>query len=211
MLKFITSLFLLVGCASAEDTETLTYKVLKKEGKLEVREYAPYIAASITFESKEEFEDQAFRVLAGYIFGKNVRQENIGMTSPVMNEGEDIGMTSPVITEGEDIGMTSPVFTGKKEGWTMTFTMPSRYTMENLPMPVDKRIVIQEVPSKTIATIRYSGWRSDKKNARKEKELRDWLKKENIEVSGAASFAGYNPPWTLPMFRRNEVMIPVKF
>lgn len=209
--KILSVFFLLVGCASA-DTETLEYKVLKKEGKIEIREYEPYIAASVTFDNKEDFEDKAFRVLAGYIFGKNIRQENIGMTSPVMNEGEDIGMTAPVITEGEDIGMTSPVFNDqRKEGWTMTFTMPARYTMETLPMPVDDRVVITEVPRKTVAAIRFSGFRTDRKNARKEKELREWLVKENIEVSGPASFAGYNPPWTLPMLRRNEVMIEVKF
>lgn len=198
MIRVISAFFLLVGCASA-DTETLEYKVLKKEGKIEVREYEPYIAASVTFKDKEDFEDKAFRVLADYIFGKNIRKENIGMTSPVMNEGEDIGMTSPVFNNQ------------RKEGWTMTFTMPARYTMETLPMPVDDRIVITEVPRKTVAAIRFSGFRTDRKNARKECELREWLAKENIEVMGPASFAGYNPPWTLPMLKRNEVMIRVKF
>ncbi len=215
MLKLITSLLFIVGCGSVVgsngDTETLSYKVLKKQGDLEIREYGPYIKASVAFSNKDDFEDKAFRVLADYIFGKNIKEENIGMTSPVMNEGEDIGMTSPVITEGEDIGMTSPVFTGKKEGWTMTFTMPARYTMETLPRPVDKRITIEEVPRKTLAAIRFSGFRTDRKNVKKERELRNWLKAENIEVSGSALFAGYNPPWTLPMFRRNEVLIPVKF
>ena len=198
MLKVIAALFMLIGCASADDTETLEYQVLKKDGKIEIREYSAYIAASVTFDDKEDFEDKAFKVLADYIFGKNVRQENIGMTSPVMNEGEDIGMTSPVIT-------------GKKEGWTMTFTMPKRYTMENLPMPVDERIEITQVPAQTMAAIRFSGYRSNSKDIKKEKELRDWLKNENIEVLGPASFAGYNPPWTLPIFRRNEVMIQIKF
>jgi hypothetical protein len=198
MLKVIAALFMLIGCASADDTETLEYQVLKEDGKIEVREYSAYIAASVTFDNKQDFEDKAFKVLADYIFGKNVRQENIGMTSPVMNEGEDIGMTSPVIT-------------GKKEGWTMTFTMPKRYTMENLPMPVDERIEITQVPAQTMAAIRFSGYRTNSKDAKKEKELRDWLKNENIETLGQASFAGYNPPWTLPIFRRNEVMIRIKF
>lgn len=202
MIKFMVSLFVLVSCASA--TEEIPYKVMEKDGKMEIRKYDSYLTASVSFESEEELDKKGFRILADYIFGNN-----ISMTSPVITEGEDIGMTAPVFTEGEDIGMTSPVFTEENE-YVMTFVMPSRYELETLPKPKDERIIIKEVPSKMMAAVRFNGRRTQERNSRFEKDLRLWLSEKGMSIVGNALYAGYNPPWTLPVFRRNEVLFEVR-
>jgi hypothetical protein len=173
--------------------ETLEYDVIKKENKFEIRQYKNHITASISFKSKEEFDKLAFRTLANYIFGNN------------------ISMTSPVLTQGENIGMTSPVLTEENQSvWTMSFSMPKRYSLENLPTPSNKNIVIKEEKEKLIAAITFSGFMSDSNFLRNERKLTRWLKNNRYEYKPSLIRAGYNPPWTLPFFRKNEVMAVIK-
>ena len=108
--------------------ESLKYDVLEKNGNIEIRKYQKHITASVTFTDKEEFDRSAFRTLADYIFGNN-----ISMTSPVLTEGEKIAMTAPVLS---DNGQTS---------WTMSFSMPSKYTLETLPTPNNPKVTIKAV------------------------------------------------------------------
>ena len=201
-MKLLFVFMFLMSCASA--TEELRYKIIKKEGKKEVRLYEPYLMASVVFKTQREMDRKGFRILADYIFGNN-----ISMTSPVLSQGEDIGMTAPVFTAGEDIGMTSPVFTNQDE-YKMTFVMPARYTINNLPRPNNEQIIIEEVPSRQMAAIQFNGRRSQARNIRFAKELKAWIRSNGMELSSAAVYAGYNPPWTLPVFRRNEVLFVVE-
>jgi hypothetical protein len=122
-------------------------------------------------------------------------------------------MTSPVIQEpkSEKISMTAPVVQiPAGESWTMTFMMPSKYNLESLPQPTDPKVILEEVPEKTIAVIRYSGLWSEKKNNKKAALLKEWLSKKGIysQIS-EPMFAGYNPPWTLWFLRRNEMLIEI--
>lgn len=179
-------------------TEELQYDVLFQDGKMEVREYKPYIKASVTFDSQEEFERNAFRVLADYIFGNNIKSEEIAMTAPVLTS-EEIAMTAPVLMKEEN------------DQWTMSFSMPSKYTMVTLPKPVNKNVTISEVPSKIYASIEYSGLDNDRKRSKNYALLYSWINEDtDYKINGAPLFAGYNPPWTLPFMRRNEVLIPVE-
>ena len=192
-MKLITFILLGIFSTMAFSIETLKYDVLKKEKNIEIRLYKKFIAASVSFESKDEFDKKAFRILADYIFGNNIK------------------MTSPVFTKGEKIGMTSPVLMEEKASiWTMTFSMPSRYTLENLPKPTNKNINISEVNESKMAAIRFRGFMSDSNFSKNETELREWLDKMGFEHSNDFIRAGYNPPWTLPFFRRNEVLTIVK-
>lgn len=203
-MKVLLTFLLFIG--SAFGSPELSYSVIQKDGSIELRQYDSFITASVSFDSQEELEEKGFNILADYIFGNN-----ISMTSPVFTEGEDIGMTSPVFTEGDDIGMTSPVFTGgQNKLWTMTFVMPSRYTMETLPKPVNKSIVISEVAPKLMATIRFNGKRTQERTGSFEKELRSWIAAQGLVIVSSALYAGHNPPWTLPVFRRNEVLFEVE-
>ena len=91
----IFKLILLLGfTTSAMAIETLKYEALEKNNNIELRRYETYLAASVTFASKKDFDEKVFRTLADYIFGNN-----ISMTSPVLTKGEKIGMTSPVLSD----------------------------------------------------------------------------------------------------------------
>ena len=204
-MKFLMPLLLLLSSTFAFASPELPYTVLKTDGNMEIRQYDSYITASVSFKSAKAMEDQGFDILADYIFGNN-----ISMTSPVYTGGEDIGMTSPVYTTGEDIGMTFPVYSGNQEKkWTMTFVMPARYTMDTLPKPTNKAITISEVDPKVMATVRFNGKRTQSRTAKFESELRVWIKERGLEITGSATYAGHNPPWTLPVFRRNEVLFQI--
>lgn len=185
-----------------QNEESPKYKILHKEDQFEIREYSSYIVAKTTV--KADFDDasgKAFRILAGYIFGKNEGDQKISMTSPVeMN------------SKSEKIAMTSPVQMQKNaKSYTMAFSMPSKYTMETLPKPLDKRIIFEKVEAKLIASHEFSWLSSQEKNDKKAAELKDWMKKfSEYRINSTYSYAGYNPPWTIPFLRRNEVHFELK-
>ena len=193
-MKSIKFLLLSLIATNAMGIETLKYNVLKKDKNIEIREYKSYIAASVTFKSKSEFDEKAFRTLADYIFGNN------------------ISMTAPVLTKGEKIGMTSPVLSNEQlEGWTMTFSMPSRYTLETLPTPKNEKVKIHQVERSKFAVIRFSGFMSDYNFNKNTERLKSWLDDNSYNHNNSFLRAGYNPPWTLPFLRRNEVLIPLTY
>jgi hypothetical protein len=185
-----------------QNEESPRYSILKKEGDFEIRRYEPYIVAKVTMRGNANDDTgDAFRVLAGYIFGKNKGNAKIAMTAPVEMKQEPV-----------KIAMTTPVeMTQNQDQFTMTFSMPSKYNLENLPEPEDKRIQFEEIPSRIIASHQFSWLRSDKRNQRKAQELREWLKSQDTyRAQEGFSYAGYNPPWTIPFFRRNEIHIELQ-
>ena len=192
-MKLISLILVSMFSMNSFSIESLKYDVLEKNGNIEIRKYQKHITASVTFSDKEEFDRSAFRTLADYIFGNN-----ISMTSPVLTEGEKIAMTSPVLS---DNGQTS---------WTMSFSMPSKYTLETLPTPKNPKVKIKEVEEKTMAAIRFSGFMSDSNFGRHEKSLKNYLEDNDYKVTGNYLRAGYNPPWTLPFLRRNEVIVEIR-
>jgi hypothetical protein len=194
---------------------------------VEVRKYAPYIVASYTADSEAGMRDalgKGFMSVAGYIFGKNQSPSGdstkVAMTSPVVSTktSEKIAMTSPVVSTkktSEKIAMTAPVAsTNTGSGYTVSFIMPSKYTMETLPKPTNERVTLHEVPGKTMAAL---GWRgpSVKEEVMNSyaSELRAVLEKEGIKVkgSGEVSLYQYHPPFAPPWMRQNEVLFEVDF
>ena len=185
------------------DEEQPKYKVLISDDNKEIREYSPLLIAKTTVSgSFKEAQKEGFRILAGFIFGKNKSQEKIEMTSPVTQgpKSEKISMTAPVIL-AENPG----------QSWTMTFTMPSQYTQETLPSPDDSTIVIEKVEKKVYAVLRFTGFWGEERNRSKGIELTNWISEQDgYEAISEPLFAGYNPPWTLPFFRRNEMMVELR-
>ncbi|MCU0843715.1 MAG: heme-binding protein, partial [Spirochaetes bacterium] len=184
--------------------ETPKYEILVSEGNKEIRSYSGYIVAKTTV--KGDFRDaqgEAFRILAGYIFGGNEKKQKISMTAPVMQE------KSPT---SENLSMTAPVVQSPTEGgWVMTFMMPSGYKLADLPTPKDKRVEFEEVNPKIYGVIRYSGLGRQSTNEEMANELQAWLKTNGqYEVVAGPSYAGYDPPWTIPFFRRNEMMYELR-
>lgn len=203
---FVAMSLLQVSCSvfGIRSEENPKYEVLSTEENKEIRSYAPYIVAKTTVKGEyKQAQNEAFRILAGYIFGDNERKQKISMTAPVVVDGK---------SSNEKISMTAPVMqTPASEGWVMTFMMPSKYKMDDLPTPKDKRVQFEEVPAKVVGVIRYSGTGRESSNAERAQELKDWLlSKGQYEIVSGPSYAGYDPPWTIPWFRRNEMMFEVK-
>ncbi len=208
------SVVMSVGCSvfGIRSEETPKYEVLATDGNKEIRAYAPYLVAKTTVKNSGNGYDskatgEAFRILAGYIFGGNQKKQKISMTAPV--EMKNVSSNSD---SSEKISMTAPVTQSiSGEQMQMTFSMPSQYKLEDLPTPDDNRISFEQIPAKTVAVIRFSGWRSDDKAKQKADELRTWIEKANrYQLITGPVFAGYDPPWTIPWFRRNEIMFEVK-
>ena len=193
------------GCSAfgIRTYEMPQYDVLLKEGNKEIRYYESYIVAKTTVAGEfEEAQGAAFRILANYIFGANKKQQEISMTAPVVQKPGG---------EGEKLSMTAPVTQSPREdGWVMTFMMPSAYKMEDLPIPKDQRVRLEAVPARYTAALRYTWLGSKARNDKKAEELQAWLTGlKEYEAISSPMYAGYDPPWTLPFLRRNEMLIEV--
>ena len=192
-------------------TEEPKYVLLEKSEPFELRAYAPRIVAEVKVDGDlDAASNQGFRLIAAYIFGKNQVSEKIAMTAPVGIESGDqsksakISMTAPVTIEGPKSQDKS-----NQNQWTVSFVMPAEYTLNTLPKPLDSQVKIREVPSERRAVITFSGFYNEDKVQEKTQALQDWIKARNMKSIGEPQFARYNPPWTLPFMRRNEVMIQV--
>lgn len=125
------------------------------------------------------------------------------MTAPVTQsrQAKRIAMTAPVLQQ-----KTPP---GEAAGWVVQFTMPAHYGIDDLPRPTDERVKLRGVPASTMAVVRFSGLARTKTLEAKEKELREFMASKRYRAVGEAVYAFYNPPFTLPPLRRNEVLIEV--
>jgi hypothetical protein len=190
----------LLGVVGIRTEESPAYQVTRGEGCIEVRDYGPRLVVQTRVEgSMEDASGEAFRRLAGYIFGKNEAGQKVAMTAPVMMEPQPtrIAMTAPVTMESSG------------EATVMQFVVPSRFDAASVPRPTDERVTIRQLPGERLAVIRYTG-RLTGDNARdREKALRDWIAAAGLEATGPARVAGYDSPFSLPFLRRNEVMIAV--
>jgi len=180
------------------------YTVLEKTPPFEVRSYAPMILAQTQVDGDlDEASSQGFRLIAAYIFGQNQVSEKIAMTAPVAIEGQE--------NKSAKIAMTAPVNIEANAGqWAVSFVMPSEYTMETLPKPLNPKVQLIPIPAIKRAVITFSGFYNERKVADKTLELEEWIKSKNLLAAGAPKFARYNPPWTLPFMRRNEIMIDLR-
>lgn len=210
------------------NVETPEYKVVKSQNAIEIRQYGPMLIAEVQMDGKRgDAIGNGFRLLADYIFGNNIANQDIAMTAPVQQqESTKIAMTAPVQQQkSTKIAMTAPVQQQKStniamtapvqqqstaDNWYVSFVMPSEYTMDTLPKPVNDRVSLKEVPAKTFAVITFSGTNSDKNVQEHEKILWEYIETNSLSVIGTPKYAFYNPPWTLPPMRRNEVMIEIQ-
>ncbi len=194
------ALSLFMGGAMAN--EEPRYEVIKKEEGFEVRRYQPMIIAEVLVTGTlSEASSKGFRQIADFIFGNN--------EDPVKKQSEKIAMTAPVTMEADTsskIAMTAPVtMEGAGGAWKMAFVMPSKFTLDTLPKPKNPNITIKQMPAQQIAVVTFSGWVDEEKLAAQTTRLNEWMAKSGLKTSGTAQLSRYNPPWTLPFWRRNEV------
>jgi len=180
------------------------YTILSSCANREVRQYQARIVAETRVEgTQEKALNEGFSILANYIFGGNAPAKRIAMTTPVTQSrhSERIAMTAPVLQQ-----------MAKRDDspdWVVQFTMPAQFGMEDLPRPTDDRVKLREAPASTLAVVRFSGLARSKTLLDKEDELREFLDNERLEPIGEFAYAFYDPPFTLPPFRRNEIWIEV--
>jgi hypothetical protein len=170
--------------AMAADIEEPQWTLIDTLDEVELRQYAPTVRA-VTRLGHAGQTTSGFQRLAGFIFGGNETGEKIAMTAPVE----------------ETLYNETPV---------MAFTMPSEYALEDLPAPEDDTVTLEEMPGRTMAAIRFSGWATGGKVERKTEALMQTLAQNGIETIGGPSLNQYNPPWTAPFLRRNEIMVQVQ-
>jgi len=194
-------LSLLFWCEDIMAIEEAKYSVVEREDAFELRQYQPQIIAETVVEGDfDQVGNEGFRRLFKYISGNNRSKKSISMNAPVSQEKtyEKITMTAPV--NQEKIG----------EKWIITFLMPSQYTMENIPEPLDPRIVIKKIPGNLMASMRYSGTWSKIRYEDNKARLYEMINKRGLKPEGEPIFARYNSPFMPWFLRRNEVLIPVK-
>jgi hypothetical protein len=206
-LVFIKSVLIgiaLILAGSVMAVEEPKFTVLEKTPPFELRSYAPMILAEVEVEGDmDEASRQGFHLIAAYIFGQNQVSEKIAMTAPVVVEEQ-----APKSTK---IAMTAPVTIESKAGkWTVAFVMPAEYTMDSLPKPLNSKVQLREIPAIKRAVVTFSGFYDENKVAERTLELQEWMSTKNLQPTGIPKFARYNPPWTLPFFRRNEILIDVR-
>jgi SOUL heme-binding protein len=168
---------------------------------VEIRVYGPRIAAETTVSADEEAaRNVGFRRLAGYIFGGNHTATKIEMTAPVAQQsrGEKIEMTAPVSQYAADDGQ-----------WVIRFFMPAEKTMESLPQPDDPAVRLIVVPAETVAIRRFTGSYTRDAVASHTAALLQTLRETGFRPVGTPSAWFYDPPWTLPMLRRNEIAVAI--
>jgi len=203
----------------AEPTYNVILNKLPPSFPYEIRRYGTRYAVETEYVG-EKNAGKAFMALAGYI----------GVTSSPQNEGEtSISMTAPVSTEegkisgslrGKAISMTAPVSEKDVGGdddhmRTMQFYLPAEYDdMSKIPKPTNPSVKIEEVPPAVGAVHRFRG-RVDNKKA--EDVVKSIVKQINDDGASMKEEDAldefllwqYNPPFTIPILRRNEVFVPL--
>lgn len=181
--------------------ETPKFNVIKKQKPFELRHYSAYISAQVEVEGSDirDAANRGFSPLANYIFGENTSADKISMTAPVMAKPskEKIAMTAPVTVSGE----------GK---YQVSFSMPGKYTLKNLPVPNNPRVRFIENPEQIIAVIKFSGPFQQPNFDKHLEKLREWMKAQNLTPAGEPIIAGYDPPFTPWFLKHNEILIAVK-
>lgn len=207
----IMSAILLTGCSvfGKSDVETAPYTLLKADEtlKIEIRNYGSMVLVSTDMSG--DGRNSAFRKLFRYISGDNQVAREISMTAPVFMNGQATAMQGND-EQGTEIAMTAPVLMNNQDGKAMmSFVMPKDFTLQNTPKPNDPSVQVSEVKNYKVATIQFSGTLSKSNVAEHSKILKDWLKAQGYVATSAPIEAGYNGPMTLPMLRRNELLIEI--
>ncbi len=181
------------------NVEQPSYKVIESHQSFEIRGYPPMIVAEADASGeRKQAINEGFSIIADYIFGNNLSSQKVAMTAPVIQqESEKIAMTAPVIQQAMG------------NSWQVRFIMPSSYTMDTLPKPKNPAVRLIEIEAKQVAVVRFSGLADEDSLKSHTDHLVTFIGARKLKAISTPAYAFYNPPWTLPFMRRNEIMIEV--
>ncbi len=194
----LAALTLITTPPMARATEEPSYEVVQRFDGFEVRQYAPYVVAEVIVPGPaDEAGNQGFRILAGYIFGNNKGERKIAMTAPVTQAAvpQKIAMTAPVTQARTD------------DGYVVQFMMPSMFTLETLPEPIDPQVRLKAVPGDRFAVIRYSGTWSQANYQAHLDQLQQAVAAAGLRTTGSPIYSRYDAPWVPWFLRRNEIWL----
>lgn len=194
----LASFLLLVLPMTSHATEEPEFQIVQKLEGIEIRAYSGYTVAEVVVSATaEEAGNQAFPILAGYIFGKNKGERKLAMTAPVTQAAE------PVKLE-----MTAPVTqSAAADGYRVQFVLPRGVTQASAPEPLDARITLRDVAPSRVAVIRYSGFWSEGNYNQHLEKLQTALRAANLAWEGEPIYSRYNAPFTPWFLRRNEIWL----
>jgi hypothetical protein len=214
MKKYMTILYILLGILIVwtigsyffvATIEKPKYVVVERKVGYEIRAYEPYIIAEVEVTGTlSEATNKGFRLIADYIFGNNTKSEKIAMTAPVTeteakDDSEKIAMTAPVIDQEISSGVHK-----------ISFIMPSKYSLENIPKPNNSKVKLSIVPETKVAALRFTWYATDERAEKKKSNLLQKLKRDEVAILGLPQLAQYNPPLSMPLVRRNEILVEIE-
>lgn len=184
---------------TAKGTE---FEVLRHDGSFELRRYEGFLTANVSVSAAGYgyATNAGFNPLADYIFGNNRQSSRIAMTAPV----------SASHAEGQKIAMTAPVTAARLDDqYIVSFTMPSQYSMDDLPAPNNPMVTIESIDPRVVAAVRYSGYFSEQGFAKATDSLTKWMTEQRLKPIGEPVSAQYDAPWKPGFVRHNEVLVAV--
>ena len=201
MRALLTTLLLSMMPFTAMAIEEPDYTLVQQLDGAEVRQYAPYVVAQVQVAAPaERAGNEAFPILAGYIFGKNKGERKFAMTAPVTQAAEPVKMA-----------MTAPVTqSAAAGGMRVQFVLPRGVTLESAPEPLDPRVQLRLVPASQRVVIRYSGTWTQANYDEHLALLKAILARSDIATEGEPVLARYNAPFTPWFLRRNEIWLAVR-
>ena len=174
-----------VGCQSVRaGYESAPYQVVREDGALELRTSPALTVVETPMAPDGNADDGSFMRLFGFISGQNQAKEKIAMTTPVF-------------------------MTGNETNRTMAFVLPAKFKSGKAPEPADAALSLRELPAGEFAVLRFSGGRSTKHEAAALAKLQSWITAQGLKAQSPPVYGYFDPPWTPPFLRRNEVMLRI--
>ena len=194
LFTLVIALFTIINTNISMALEEPSYERIRSNSDYEIRKYGDRLAVEVEFTN----ESSGFRYLFNYISGENKTSEEVSMTAPVTKSAK-IDMTAPVTQFSKDDKMV------------MQFYLPSKFSIKNAPIPTNKRVNLVTIDGGYYAVLKYSGRISDKNYLKHLSKLKGYLEKDNVEMIDDGTKAIFDGPFTLPIMRRNEAMIKIKW
>jgi hypothetical protein len=197
LLLVIASISFIIWTQVISKVEQPRYDILKEQNNIQLRKYNEMIVAQVeVIGGRKEAIKEGFNILADYILGGNEEKKSLNMTAPVMQQ----------LVSGRVISKDVKSKNKEAKVWQVRFVMPSSFKLDELPKPHNENIKFIKVTSHKSLVVTFSGMVSDSNISSHIGDLKAYAKANKIKLLGEPIIAFYNPPWTLPFLRKNEVI-----